>query len=229
MRKVCPGFTLSSPLSATSSESPLALSISMARRGVGGHDRVSLRSSNPSASSSVVAFEDSGLFDDDDALWRQARERDPAGDGADVLAMEGTARDSCFAFLCLRAAEKEGLIGEASEREDGEERAEAEEGSSSGGGRRPFLRGERSRRVFVSLGAMLDRPAVASDRAGRPGGQWTRSSVADCVIAERVAQVCCREEPPNRVSASCTTSPEVVCTCCPPVQARNEQQEVPLW
>lgn len=97
---------------------------------------------------------------------------------------DGTAKESCFAFLCLRDAANEGLMGDAKEREEGEERAEAEEGKSRGGGRSDSLRdGEvdvevdvedvvecvlLSGKAVVPLAEdIAESPAVASEREGR--------------------------------------------------------------
>lgn len=93
-------------------------------------------------------------------------------------------RDSCLAFLCLRE-EKEGLTGDARDKEEGDERAEADEGRRRGGGRRASLRGGELDEVAgededVASGAarveyvevlwdMVGRPEVASERAGRGG------------------------------------------------------------
>lgn len=93
---------------------------------------------------------------------------------------DGTAKESCFAFLCLRDAANEGLMGDAKEREEGEERAEAEEGKRRGGGRSDsFREGDvdaedvvddvllRGKAVVPLAELIAESPAVASEREGR--------------------------------------------------------------
>lgn len=176
-----PTITLSSPLSEASRAASSALLMSSTSRGVGGQERVSLRSR---ASLSPLALGDGGTPEygnlEVDACSREAVR---AG-RARFLVRDGTASDSCFAFLSLREAENEGLTGEAKDRDEGDERAEADEGSRRGGGLMPFLRGDVLVDGAFKVGrlpgemAILESPAVASDRAGRRGRSLASSRVA---------------------------------------------------
>lgn len=91
----------------------------------------------------------------------------------------GTASESCFAFLSLRAPENEGLAGEAKESDEGEERADAEDGSRRGGDLAPFFRGDILNAGRSLFDAILERPAVASERAGLRGSSLSSSSLTE--------------------------------------------------
>lgn len=108
---------------------------------------------------------------------------------------EGTASESCFVFrtLKLRDDERDGLAGEVSESDDGEDSADADDGTSRGGGLGPVLRGGLllGDPVLTSRESILRGLSVDRECARRERGRWRPQPPADQLQRRMCVLVCC--------------------------------------